>query len=74
MLYKIEFSNGDKADGFESVQDAIEYVESIYPDAECGHDGDLLNGGDRTLCWADSASAENDDGARAIASIRRDFD
>ena len=56
-------------------------VEGSYQDAcavaaECGaavigHDGDLSEGGDRTLFWSDEDAAENDDGARAMGSIRR---
>jgi hypothetical protein len=36
-----------------------------------GHDGDLSEGGDRTLIWASEADAENDPGVNAIGSIRR---
>lgn len=39
-------------------------------DYEIGHDGDLLSHGDRTLVWLADGSAEDDDGARAMASLR----
>jgi hypothetical protein len=39
-----------------------------------GHDGDLSDGGDRTFCWPNDAAAVNDDGAKAIATIRRSDD
>ena len=35
-----------------------------------GHGGDLSDGGDRTLFWASEADAEDDDGARALGSVR----
>jgi len=54
-----------------TLQDAIDLVASAYPEAEIGHAGDLADGGDRTLCWADEESSADDDGARAVASIRR---
>lgn len=40
-------------------------------DVVLGHAGDLADGGDRTLVWESEADAENDDGARAVAEIRR---
>lgn len=40
-------------------------------DVVLGHAGDLSDGGDRTLVWESEAEADNDDGARAIAEIRR---
>lgn len=54
----------------DSYEDAVAAIESEFADAEIGHDGDLLNGGDRTLCWADTDSSVNDDGAHAVASIQ----
>jgi hypothetical protein len=56
------------ASTWESV---VRWIRERYPKAEIGHDGDLGDGGDRTLCWADEADAANDDGAKAIASITR---
>jgi hypothetical protein len=53
----------------ETYAEALECV-----DAECGvvgHDGDLTDGGDRTLCWATESDSVDDAGARAVASIRR---
>lgn len=68
MTYTIKYSNGrtDTADTYDA---AIEAVRAEYPDAEIGHDGDLENGGDRTLCWETEDEAADDDGASAIASI-----
>jgi hypothetical protein len=58
----------DTADTYETAQDA---VRAQYPGAEIGHDGDLDDFGDRTLCWASEADSIDDDGANAIASIYR---
>lgn len=70
MAYEISYSDGrtDTADTYEA---AIEIIEAEYPDAVIGHDGDLSDRGDRTLCWADESSIANDDGANAVATIRR---
>lgn len=46
-------------------------MDAAGPDAVYGHDGDCADGGDRTLVWGDLADAEEDDGARAIGTIRR---
>jgi hypothetical protein len=35
-----------------------------------GHDGDIDEGGDKTLVWASERDSHNDSGQRAIASIR----
>lgn len=49
--------------------EALEHVAALGGVA-VGHSGDLEDGGDRTLIWASEADAENDDGAKAIATIR----
>lgn len=69
--YTISYTDG-RSDTAESYEAAKAIIEAEYPDAEIGHDGDLSDGGDRTLCWADEASSVNDDGARAVASIRKE--
>jgi hypothetical protein len=70
MTYEIRYSTGstDTADTYEAAQDA---VRARYPGAEIGHDGDLDDFGDRTLCWASAEDSVDDDGANAIASIYR---
>ena len=65
----ISYTDGRIAD-FDSYDAAVGAIEAQYEDAEIGHDGDLTDGGDRTLCWADNASSINDDGANAVATIR----
>jgi len=68
MTYTINYTGGS-TDSHDTYEGAVAAVESIYGEAEIGHDGDLSDGGERTLCWADAEDAENDDGARAVASI-----
>ncbi len=53
-----------------SYEEACDIVTARYPGAEIGHDGDLDDGGERTLCWETADDANNDDGADAIATIR----
>ncbi len=56
---------------YSDEEEAREAILAEYPDAEIGHDGDLSEGGDRTLAWANEADSINDDGKNAIASIHR---
>jgi hypothetical protein len=68
-MYEITYTDG-RTDTAETYEAAVAIIEAEYEEAEIGHDGDLSDGGDRTLCWADEASSVNDDGANAVASIR----
>ena len=68
-MYEISYTDGRTVET-DSYEAAVATIEAEYPDAAIGHDGDLSDGGDRTLCWADEASSVNDDGAHAVASIR----
>lgn len=72
MSYSIHYADGRIERGYDTTQDCLDAIEESYPDYYAGHDGDLSEGGDRTLVWACEAHSENDDGARAIASIRRE--
>jgi len=68
--YTIAFSNGRKETIEGSYQDALDYVRGLVgADVEIGHDGDLSDGGDRTLFWASEEDSIDDDGARALGSI-----
>jgi hypothetical protein len=71
MSYEVQWSVG-RCDQYDSYDEAAEAILTEYPDAVIGHDGDLTDGGYRTLAWADEASSLNDDGAHAVASIRVD--
>lgn len=70
MSYEIHWSNGRVERGFETHAEACDAIEKEYPDAEIGHDGDLESGGDHTLAWATEAESVDDDGARAVCTIR----
>lgn len=73
MSYRITYANGSlAASEVATYDDAIILCASRWPELEYGHSGDLTDGGDRTLVWACAADAENDDGARAVATIRRE--
>ena len=55
---------------YSGYAEALGAILTEHPGAAVGHDGDLLNGGDRTLVWADETAAAGDDGAHAIAAIQ----
>jgi hypothetical protein len=69
-MYQIELVGGTTST-CDTYTAAIAGVLLEYPDAVTSHDGDLDDGGDRTLCWANAHDAANDDGANAIAVITR---
>ena len=72
-MYEISYANGNSTLA-STYKVAIAAIKADYPLAVIGHDGDLSDGGDRTFCWLDDADAVNDDGAKAIATIRRSDD
>lgn len=69
-MYTITYTDGRHDVECETYEMAVAAIESEWQGAEIGHDGDLSDGGERTLCWADEESSINDAGARAVASIR----
>jgi len=72
-MYTIKFSNGQHDESTDTYDEAVAAIREIYgEDAVIGHDGDLSDSGDRTLCWADEASSIGDDGKNAVASIYRE--
>lgn len=71
--YTVYVGCGNTID-FGSLKAAKAWIRRTWPDAVIGHDGDLSDGGDRTLCWRDDDEAVNDDGANAIACIIRSDD
>jgi hypothetical protein len=70
MTFTIRHSNG-RVESAETYAEAVAAVALQYDSCAIGHDGDLASGGDRTLVWACEADSVDDDGARAVASIRR---
>ncbi len=71
--YTVYVGGGNTID-FRSIEAAKAFIRKTWPEAVIGHDGDLSDGGDRTFCWRDDASAVNDDGANAVATITRSDD
>ena len=58
--------------GFDSYDAAIARVKLVYgSDVVIGHPGDIPDGGERTLCWANELMAESSDGSRACCVIRK---
>jgi hypothetical protein len=72
-MYEISYANGNSTLA-STYKVAIAAIKADYPSAVIGHDGDLSDGGTRTLCWANADDARNDDGMDAIASIIRSDD
>ena len=69
-MHEISYTNGQPTVTTDTYDEAIEILQAEYPDLESGHDGDLSDGGDRTLAWACEEDAVNDAGQNAVASIR----
>lgn len=53
---------------YDSHEEAVEAAREAGA-TEIGHDGDLTDGGDRTLVWASEQDADNDDGQHAMGEI-----
>jgi len=70
-MLKITWTAGYANDVCDNYEDCLVEIEKVYPDYWAGHDGDLSDGGDRTLVWASEADSVDDDGQLAVASIRR---
>jgi hypothetical protein len=67
--YKITWSHTSAVETFDTYEEAVAAVEAVLSEPEIGHDGDISEGGERTLFWASSELATNDDGSRAAGSI-----
>lgn len=70
-VFEIDFENGDTKVCVDTLADAEAYILRRWPDAEIGHDGDLSEGGDRTLFWECEEDSVNDAGYKALGSIRK---
>ena len=71
-VYRVKFSNGVERGPFVSYDLAEACVKASYPNASIGHDGDISDGGARTLCWESEEDGEDDDGEHAVASIHQE--
>lgn len=69
MSYKIKHAHGTIDGGYATYEEAIAAVRAVYRSAAIGHDGDIAQGGERTLCWIDDETADDDDGRRACCVI-----
>lgn len=71
--FRIRYADGRVAHDYDSTADACAAIDLRYPDYVSGHDGDLADGGDQTFVWACEAdSVDDEDGARAVATIERE--
>lgn len=70
MPYLVEHSNGERM-MCDTYSTAMEHLAERYGLPTIGHDGDINDGGDCTWVWRTESDAKNDDGAKAIAVIRR---
>lgn len=72
MTYEISDDKGQIISTHRNYDEALDGAQAWAGEhAVVGHDGDLSEYGDRTLIWADEDAAENDAGANAMGSIRR---
>lgn len=68
--YAVKHSHGRLTEYVDTYDEACDLVRRVYgPEAEIGHDGDITEGGESTLCWRSEEDAEDDDGARSCAKI-----
>lgn len=72
--YRIEHYDGRQGT-YDTMEQAIDALLERYPHAQWGHDGDLFDGGDRTLVWANGKAASGG-ASQAVAAIVRvgDYD
>lgn len=71
--YSIKWAHG-QMDSFDTYEEAVAAVHSVLGvKAEIGHSGDINDGGETSLFWADAEDAENDDGVRAKGKIQKAY-
>jgi hypothetical protein len=71
-MYALEDDRGNILSTHEDYDEAWDAAHRYAtPDGLVGHDGDLEEGGEKTLIWDSEQAAENDAGVGACASIRR---
>lgn len=71
VFCRIDYTDGRDPSDAGTFDAALAICADHWPDLVYGHDGDMSDGGDRTLVWACEADSIDDDGARAVATIRR---
>lgn len=71
MTYVLQNDQGRTLSNHVLYKDAVAAAEEFAGDeGVVGHDGDIIDGGDKTLVWSDEDSSLDDAGANAIGSIR----
>lgn len=50
--YKITWSHGTTTGPYDTLEEAEAAVREVLSEAEIGHDGDIADGGERTLFWS----------------------
>ena len=71
MKYILQDDQGRTLSTHADYESAIAAAEEYAgADGVVGHDGDLSDGGDKTLIWSDEDSSVNDPGIHAIGAIR----
>ena len=68
-MYHIVFTSGRSPLAFGNMDAAKNWCRTEWPKCAIGHDGDLSDGGDRTLVWARAIDPDDNDGAKAVAKI-----
>ena len=70
--YIIEFASGDSPIAVDGYLDVEPTLRAKYGSrVEIGHNGDLSDGGERTMFWADKKGAANDGGVNALGTVRK---
>ena len=73
-MYEITHSNGTRATEHDTEDEARAEIERVYGE-DCYYLEDWESDGpdsERLLVWTSEAESENDPGANAVASIRRE--
>lgn len=72
MYQVINAGGGQVVAECETYDEAVAAAEAKYgPETVVGHDGDLTEGGHRTLVWRSQEESDNDSGYAACAKIER---
>lgn len=66
--YKIQHQHGLTEYGFATYEDACDAVRAVYTDPAIGHDGDISEGGEITLCWSEEEDIDNQAVCKIIVS------
>ncbi len=75
-MYCIQVLSSERVITAATWEAAVGWLRERYPNAEIGHDGDMEDGGDCTMCWmqTEEQAAAGEGEGTAIASITRSYD